>query len=111
MAASAEEPAIRSRWQHDAIPAWRPVPPRLVCEVRVSNLDLSVEGHHEFNVHFITRVLVTHFVVLGLECPGTSLADVPGRALRNALAEQSRLPTSDHDLRGAFVLGTCERSS
>lgn len=39
MEASAEEPAIRLRWQHDAVPPWRPVPPRLVCEVRVSNLD------------------------------------------------------------------------
>jgi ATP-dependent DNA ligase len=39
MQASAEEPAIRSRWQHDAVPPWRPVPPRLICEVRVSNLD------------------------------------------------------------------------
>jgi bifunctional non-homologous end joining protein LigD len=39
MEASAEEPAIRSRWQHDAVPPLRPVPPRLVCEVRVSNLD------------------------------------------------------------------------
>jgi ATP-dependent DNA ligase len=37
--ASAEAPAIRSRWQHDAVPPWRPVPPRLICEVRVSNLD------------------------------------------------------------------------
>ena len=37
--AGAEQPAIRSRWQHDAIPPWRPVPPGLVCEVRVSNLD------------------------------------------------------------------------
>jgi ATP-dependent DNA ligase len=37
--ASAEAPAIRSRWQHDAVPSWRPVPPRLMCEVRVSNLD------------------------------------------------------------------------
>jgi hypothetical protein len=37
--ASAEQPAIRSRWQQDAIPPWRPVLPRLVCEVRVSNLD------------------------------------------------------------------------
>ncbi len=37
--ASAEQPAIRSRWQHDAVPPWRPVPPRLICEVRVSNLD------------------------------------------------------------------------
>jgi ATP-dependent DNA ligase len=37
--AGAQEPAIRSRWQHDAIPPWRRVPPHLVCEVRVSNLD------------------------------------------------------------------------
>jgi ATP-dependent DNA ligase len=37
--ASAEQPAIRSRWRHDAVPAWRPVPPRLICEVRLSNLD------------------------------------------------------------------------
>ncbi len=37
--ASEEQPAIRSRWQHDAVPPWRPVPPRLICEVRVSNLD------------------------------------------------------------------------
>jgi ATP-dependent DNA ligase len=37
--AGAMERAIRSRWQHDAIPPWRRVPPRLICEVRVSNLD------------------------------------------------------------------------
>jgi ATP-dependent DNA ligase len=37
--AGPEEAAIRSRWQHDAIPLWRRLPPRLVCEVRVSNLD------------------------------------------------------------------------
>jgi ATP-dependent DNA ligase len=37
--AGEEEPAIRSRWQHDAVPPWRPVPPGVVCEVRVSNLD------------------------------------------------------------------------
>jgi ATP-dependent DNA ligase len=37
--AGAEEPGIRSRWQHDAIPPWRRVPARMVCEVRVSNLD------------------------------------------------------------------------
>src|SRR4029453_3692411 len=42
--ASDEQPAIRSRWQHDAVPPWRPVPPRLVCEVRVTNLDLLVAG-------------------------------------------------------------------
>ena len=39
MQVSAEERAIRSRWQHDAAPPWRAVPPRLICEVRVSNLD------------------------------------------------------------------------
>jgi hypothetical protein len=37
--AGTDEPAIRSRWQHDAIPPWRRVPPRLLCEVRVPNLD------------------------------------------------------------------------
>jgi ATP-dependent DNA ligase len=37
--AAAEQWAIPSRWQHDAIPPWRRVPPKLVCEVRVSNLD------------------------------------------------------------------------
>ena len=37
--AGAEQPAIRSRWQHDAIPRRRPIPQRLICEVRVSNLD------------------------------------------------------------------------
>jgi ATP-dependent DNA ligase len=37
--AGGEEPAIRSRWQHDAVPPWRPVPARLICEVRVTNLD------------------------------------------------------------------------
>ena len=34
---------IPSRWQHDQVPAWRPVAPEVVCEVRFSNLDLSVE--------------------------------------------------------------------
>jgi ATP-dependent DNA ligase len=37
--AGPQQAAIRSRWQHDAIPPWRPVPARLVCEVRVTNLD------------------------------------------------------------------------
>jgi ATP-dependent DNA ligase len=37
--AGAEQPAIPSRWQHDAIPPWRPLPPVLICEVRVTNLD------------------------------------------------------------------------
>jgi hypothetical protein len=37
--AGAEQPAIRSRWQHDAISPWRRVSPRLVRELRVSNLD------------------------------------------------------------------------
>jgi len=37
-AGPAQEP-IPSRWQHDQVPAWRPVPPEAVCEVRFSNLD------------------------------------------------------------------------
>jgi ATP-dependent DNA ligase len=38
-AAGEEQPAIRSRWQHDAIPPWRRIPAVLVCEARVTNLD------------------------------------------------------------------------
>ena len=37
--ASDEQPAIRSRWQHDEVPPWLTAPPRLICEARVSNLD------------------------------------------------------------------------
>lgn len=33
------QPPIPSRWQHDQVPTWRPVPPELVCEVRFSNVD------------------------------------------------------------------------
>jgi len=40
--AGLEESAIKSRWQHDAVPPWHRVEPTLVCEVRVTNLDLSV---------------------------------------------------------------------
>ena len=40
-AARPEEAAIRSRWQHDAVPPWRRVEPTMVCEVRVTNVDLS----------------------------------------------------------------------
>ena len=36
-----EQAAIRSRWQHDAVPPWRRVEPTMVCEVRVTNLDLG----------------------------------------------------------------------
>jgi len=43
-----EEAAIRSRWQHDAVPPWRRVEPTMVCEVRVTNLDLLVAGIGEF---------------------------------------------------------------
>jgi ATP-dependent DNA ligase len=35
------EAAIKSRWQHDAVPPWRRVEPKIVCEVRVTNLDLA----------------------------------------------------------------------
>src|SRR5258708_24149461 len=41
-----EQAAIRSRWQHDAVPPWRRVEPMMVCEVRVTNLDLSVVCTH-----------------------------------------------------------------
>jgi hypothetical protein len=34
-----EEAAIRSRRQHDAVPAWRPLPAELVCEIRASTID------------------------------------------------------------------------
>jgi hypothetical protein len=33
--------AIRSRWQRDAVPPWRRVEPTMVCDVRVTNLDLG----------------------------------------------------------------------
>src|SRR5438477_4440896 len=36
-----EQAAIRARWQHDAVPPWRRVEPTMVCEVRVTNLDLG----------------------------------------------------------------------
>ena len=35
------EAAIKSRWQHDAVPPWRRLEPKVVCEVRVTNLDLG----------------------------------------------------------------------
>lgn len=34
-----EEPAIRSRWQHDAVPPWRRLPPVLVCEIQATTID------------------------------------------------------------------------
>lgn len=34
-----EQPAIRSRWQHDAVPPWRRVPPQLVCEIQATTID------------------------------------------------------------------------
>jgi hypothetical protein len=40
-AARPGEAAIRSRWQRDAVPPWRRVEPTMVCEVRVTNLDLG----------------------------------------------------------------------
>ena len=39
--AGPEESAIKSRWQHDAVPPWHPVEPTIVCEIRVTNLDLG----------------------------------------------------------------------
>jgi ATP-dependent DNA ligase len=36
-----EQSPIPSRWQHVAVPAWRPVPPSFVCEVEFTVLDLG----------------------------------------------------------------------
>jgi ATP-dependent DNA ligase len=36
-----EEAAIPSRWQHDAVPLWRRLPPELVCEIQAT----TVDGH------------------------------------------------------------------
>jgi ATP-dependent DNA ligase len=33
------EKPIPSRWQHDAVPPWRPVPAEIVCEVRIGLID------------------------------------------------------------------------
>ena len=33
---AAEEPAIRSGPQHNAIPPWRRIPPELVCEIQAT---------------------------------------------------------------------------
>jgi hypothetical protein len=40
--AGPEERQIRSRWAQDALPAWRRIPPTLVCEIGYYLLDLSV---------------------------------------------------------------------
>ena len=45
------EAAIRSRWQPDAVPPWRRVEPKVVCEVRVTNLDLGPRAR--FPVAFV----------------------------------------------------------
>lgn len=34
-----QKKAIPSRWQHDAVPPWRPVPAEVVCEVRIGLID------------------------------------------------------------------------
>jgi hypothetical protein len=34
-----EEAAIRSRWQHDAVPLWRRLSIELVCEIRATTID------------------------------------------------------------------------
>lgn len=34
-----QQGAIPSRWQHDAVPPWRPVPIEVVCEVRIGLID------------------------------------------------------------------------
>jgi len=37
--AGTEQHPIQSRWQHAAVPAWRPVPPTVACEVAYTTLD------------------------------------------------------------------------
>lgn len=69
-----EQSAIPSRWQHDAVPPWRPVPPRLVCEVRVTNLDLLVAELHKFVCNSIGCVSLT--VSPGKTNAGTRSANV-----------------------------------
>jgi hypothetical protein len=46
--AGAEQSAIPSGWQRDALSPWRRVPPKLVGEVRVTNLDLLVMENRPF---------------------------------------------------------------
>jgi hypothetical protein len=53
------EAAIRSRWQHDAVPPWRRVEPTMVCEVRVTNLDLLVVGSCVMTANYGMRVSLT----------------------------------------------------
>src|SRR5438874_3921739 len=55
-AARPEQAAIRSRWQHDAVPPWRRVEPTIVCEVRVTNLDLLVAGVLEIALNSNARM-------------------------------------------------------
>src|SRR6266542_6890512 len=57
---TAEEAAIRSRWQHDAVPPWRRVEPTMVCEVRFSNLDLLVVCFPAFECILAVRLSVTY---------------------------------------------------
>jgi ATP-dependent DNA ligase len=36
-----EEGAIPSRWQHDAVPPWRPISTELVCEIQATTIDVG----------------------------------------------------------------------
>src|SRR6266849_6176482 len=74
-AARPEEAAIRSRWQHDAVPPWRRVEPTMVCEVRVTNLDLSVVRARMFRSKSGMRVSVSHCrEVSSYGCAASALA-------------------------------------
>ena len=53
------EAAIRSRWQHYAVPQWRRVEPTMVCEVLVTNLDLLVAMFRKFIVSLRSRMSIT----------------------------------------------------
>src|SRR6266567_4275487 len=73
--ARAEEAAIRSRWQQDAVPPWRRMEPTMVCEVRVTNLDLSVVRARMFRSKSGMRVSVSHWrEVSSYGCAARALA-------------------------------------
>ncbi len=72
-AARPAEAAIRFRWQRDAVPPWRRVEPTMVCEVRVTNLDLLVAGRFSMSSNCRKRVSVT-------DVPAPTLVVIAGRS-------------------------------
>jgi hypothetical protein len=54
------ERPIHSRWQKQDIANWQRVPAEVVCEVKLSNVDLSVNSTIEMQSNLQTRLSVTH---------------------------------------------------